>query len=337
MKFYFFMRNLLIPAHDLKSRKNSPAAKQHKKIKHCAFPKTEIFRVSFFLILSAFFSVATVFPQNFPEIPALESRDFLFSQYQQEVQESQKELFRENSAEPSFYSYKAKKGDSVITVAARCSIWQETLSTVNSIDTSSEPLEGKTIILPTANGLFIPENPNSSIEILLSNEHSEKISLGNSAAYKINGRLFFFIPGARFSPAERAYFLNPGMSMPLEKSILTSSYGKRKSPITGKWQFHRGIDLAAPEGTPVFACKSGTVKKIERGNRIYGNLIVLSHAGGLESYYAHLSAILTEEGSAVATGQKIGEVGSTGLATGPHLHFEIKQNGSAQNPEKFLK
>ena len=76
---------------------------------------------------------------------------------------------------------------------------------------------------------------------------------------------------------------------------------------------------------------------MERGNKIYGNHIVISHAGGMESSYAHLSEILVEEGESVATGQKIGKVGTTGLSTGPHLHFEIKQNGSSLNPGKYLK
>ena len=290
-----------------------------------------------FFIIGIFFSFFYVRAQNFPQIPSLESRDFLFSQYQQEVQQCQKDFFKSNTSTPAFYSYKAKKGDTVFTVAARCSIWQETLSTANSIENSGESLEGKTIILPSANGLFIPEFQNSSIEFLLANEHKEKISQGTFEQCKINGRIFYFIPGERFSPAERAYFLNPGMSMPLEKSILTSDYGKRQSPITGRWQFHKGIDLAAPAGTSVFACKIGTVKSVERGNRIYGNHIIISHAGGMESAYAHLSEILVEEGQSVSTGQKIGRVGTTGLSTGPHLHFEIKQNGSSLNPGKYLK
>lgn len=290
-----------------------------------------------FFILGAFFSFFYAQAQNFPQIPSLESRDFLFSQYQQEVQQSQKDFLRLKSSVPTFYSYKAKKDDTVFTVAARCSIWQETLSTLNSIENSGEILEGKTLVLPSANGLFIPESPNTSIEILLSNEHKEEISQEIFGQYKINGRIFYFVPGEKFSPAERAYFLNPGMSMPLEKSVLTSSYGKRQSPITGRWQFHKGIDLAAPEGAPVFACKSGTVKFIKQEDRIYGNHIIISHPGGMESLYAHLSELLVSEGETVSTGQKIGKVGTTGLSTGPHLHFEIKQNGSYLNPGKYLK
>lgn len=290
-----------------------------------------------FFILGTFFSLFYIWAQSFPQIPSLESRDFLFSQYQQEVQQCQKDFFKSNTSVPTFYSYKAKKGDTIFTVAARCSVWQETLSTANSIENSAELLEGKTIVLPSANGLFIPEFPATSIEFLLASEHKERIFQESFTKYKINERFFYFIPGERFSPAERAYFLNPGMSMPLEKSILTSDYGKRQSPITGRWQFHKGIDLAAPAGTAVFACKTGTVKSVERGNRIYGNHIVISHAGGMESSYAHLSEILVEEGEAVSTGQKIGKVGTTGLSTGPHLHFEIKQNGSSLNPGKYLK
>ena len=156
-----------------------------------------------FFIIGIFFSLFCVQAQTFPQIPFLESRDFLFSQYQQEVQQCQKDFFRSNTSVPTFYSYKAKKSDTIFTVAARCSIWQETLSTANSIENSGEVLEGKTIILPSANGLFIPESPATSIEFLLANEHKEKILQGTFEQYKINGKLFYFIPGERFSPAER--------------------------------------------------------------------------------------------------------------------------------------
>ncbi len=290
-----------------------------------------------FLFILLFLVQSYLWAQSFPTIPSLQSKDFLFSQYQQEVQQSNKDFAKTNVAYPTFYSYKATKDDSIFTIAARCNIWHETLSTINCISDSKESIAGKTLILPSCNGIFIPEYPNSAVEILLANEHKEKLSQDNVPRYKINNRTFYFLVGQRFSSAERAYFLNPGLSMPLEKSVLTSSFGNRKSPITGKWQFHKGIDLAAPKGTSVFACKSGTIKYIERNNYIYGNYIIISHAGGIESLYAHLSEILVEEDQLVSTSQQIGKVGDTGLATGPHLHFEIKQNGESLNPNKYLK
>lgn len=287
----------------------------------------------FFLLL---FSAACV-PQEYPEIPKLKSNDFLFAQYQQEVQDSSMEFARSNFCVPNFYTYTAQEGDTVISLAARCSILPETIATVNSIAESGEPLAGRKIILPTSNGLFVPELPETSAEVLLSNEHKDETAEGLYALYSISGRNFYFLHGVRFSPAQRAYFLNPGMSMPLEKSILTSAFGKRQSPITGKWHLHKGIDLAAPQGTAVLACKSGTVRSAEYGNRVYGNCIVIRHQGGMESLYAHLDEIAVTKGSAVFSGQKIGTVGLTGLTTGPHLHFEIKQNGAPLNPREYLK
>lgn len=283
------------------------------------------------------FCPALFFPQEYPEIPQLKSNDCLFSQYQQEVQDSSKELARSNFSVANFFTYTAQEGDTVLSLAARCSILYETLATANSIGESAEPLAGKKLILPTANGLFVPEIPQTSAELLLANEYKSKTAQGTYMLYTIGGRKFYFLHGVRFSPAQRAYFLNPGMSMPLENSILTSAFGKRQSPVTGKWHLHKGIDLAAPRGTSVLACKGGTVQSAEYGNRVYGNCIVIRHSGGMESLYAHLDEIAVKKEDAVSSGQKIGTVGMTGLTTGPHLHFEIKQNGSPLNPREYLK
>ena len=126
------------------------------------------------------------------------------------------------------------------------------------------------------------------------------------------------------------------MQLPLSKKIVTSGFGYRVSPITGKWKFHAGIDLAAPEGTEVYACKQGKVKTAAYSD-IYGNYIVLSHNNSTTSLYAHLSQILVQKNESVATGQKIGLTGTTGASTGPHLHFEVRENGTPMDPSKMIK
>lgn len=292
-------------------------------------------RVYIQIIIGLAFSTA-VFSEGFPEIPRLESRDALFSQYQQEVEQSQMLFYKAAAASPAFYTYRAKEGDTVFTLSARCSIWQETLATANSIEESGEVLEDRLLYLPTANGIFIAKEPVSSMEILLAAEYKTQIGNGNLSSYTLNDRQFYFLPGQRFSSTERSYFLDPSMVMPLEKSVLTSDYGERESPITGVWQFHRGVDLAAPLGSAVMACKSGIVERIEKDDRVYGNNITIKHSGGLRSLYAHLGDILVSEGDSVKTGQTVAKVGLTGLTTGPHLHFEITQNGSQVNPRDYV-
>ncbi len=275
--------------------------------------------------------------QVFPEIQELNSKDFLFVQYQQDVEESARELFREGKASTTFYSYYTKDKDTFFSIAARCCISQETLCTVNSIEDSLSLVPGMKLILPTVNGVFVAEEAKTGIDFLLKGRFASRISEGEGNEYIIDGKKFYFFSGEKFSSGERAFFLNPGMSLPLAKSTLTSEFGKRKSPITGKWSFHRGIDLASPLGSTVMSCKMGLVKKVTFGDSVYGNYIVIEHPNGIESLYAHLGEVLVTEGESVSTGQKIGKVGLTGLTTGPHLHFEVKQNGEALNPEKYLK
>jgi len=110
---------------------------------------------------------------------------------------------------------------------------------------------------------------------------------------------------------------------------VTSGYGMRWGAM------HQGIDIAPPHGTPVYAANSGTV--IFAGTQGgYGTMILVDHGGGFVTAYAHLSGIVAGNGTSVGRGQLIGYVGSTGNSTGPHLHFETRVNGAAQNPTNFL-
>lgn len=118
-------------------------------------------------------------------------------------------------------------------------------------------------------------------------------------------------------------------------TTVTSGYGWRTHPILGTRKMHTGIDIRAPEGARIVAVASGEV--IFSGDRGgYGNCIMIDHGNGLVSVYAHQSSLVVSEGARVRKGQKIGEVGSTGLSTGPHLHFEIRVNGDPRNPLNYL-
>lgn len=119
---------------------------------------------------------------------------------------------------------------------------------------------------------------------------------------------------------------------PVDGARLSSGFGMRFHPVLGYSRMHQGLDFAAPTGTPVVASASGTVVQAGWGGG-YGNLVVLRHQGGMLTRYAHLSRIAVKTGQSVAQGQRIGAVGSTGLSTGPHLHYEVWVAGKPVNPK----
>lgn len=155
--------------------------------------------------------------------------------------------------------------------------------------------------------------------------------------------LFVLAPPAKNSPtttgspstptsagAPGAANSNAPLRWPVAAPRLTSPFGKR-------WgKDHDGIDMAAPVGTPVYAAAAGTV--IYSGDQVrgYGNMVVIQHADGLVTVYAHNSLLLVHSGDGVAVGQEIARVGDTGRSTAPHLHFEVRRGENPQDPMQFL-
>jgi murein DD-endopeptidase MepM/ murein hydrolase activator NlpD len=119
------------------------------------------------------------------------------------------------------------------------------------------------------------------------------------------------------------------------EGVLTSEFGSRVHPLTGVSRHHSGIDISAPPGHPVLAAAAGRVGFAGWQNG-YGMTIELDHGEGWTTLYAHLSGIGVVEGQSLAAGEEIGAVGSTGASSGPHLHFEVRQDGAAQDPLALL-
>ncbi len=117
--------------------------------------------------------------------------------------------------------------------------------------------------------------------------------------------------------------------------VVSSPFGLRADPFTGEKRLHKGIDLAMPKGSPISAVAAGKVVYSGHANG-YGNTVVLDHGNGIITRYAHNQVNLVSVGDAVEAGQEIALVGSTGRSTGPHLHFEVLQNGTAVDPSPFL-
>ncbi len=125
-------------------------------------------------------------------------------------------------------------------------------------------------------------------------------------------------------------------SSPVAAAYNSSSFGWRRDPFTKRRAFHSGLDFTANTGTPIYAAGDGVVSFAKR-TRGYGRLVKVDHGSGLETRYAHASKLLVKAGERVSKGQVIAKVGSTGRSTGPHLHYEIRLNGVALDPRKYLK
>lgn len=118
---------------------------------------------------------------------------------------------------------------------------------------------------------------------------------------------------------------------------ITSPFGWRKHPVTGVKKFHYGVDLRAPEGTPLVAVTGGVIERVWENNIGGKQVLLRGDISNLRFGYSHLSDVHVKEGERVSKGQVIGLSGSTGMATGPHLHFSVKdEKGNFLNPEKFF-
>jgi murein DD-endopeptidase MepM/ murein hydrolase activator NlpD len=116
---------------------------------------------------------------------------------------------------------------------------------------------------------------------------------------------------------------------------ITCPYGSRRDPFSGEGAYHTGMDLGAPRGSQVSASADGTVEAAGWSNG-YGQLVVIDHGNGYETYYGHLSRIDVIEGQSIRQGEHVGAVGSSGRSTGPHLHYEVRVGGVPINPYRFL-
>lgn len=139
---------------------------------------------------------------------------------------------------------------------------------------------------------------------------------------------------ARMNALERGLENVPRVR-PASYAAMTSGFGYRRDPFTGAPALHSGLDFAGPAGAPIYAAAKGRVSFV--GQKAgYGNVVEISHGNGLITRYAHMSKFAARPGQAVAAGAVIGAIGSSGRSTGPHLHFEVRNNDRAMNPRLFL-
>jgi murein DD-endopeptidase MepM/ murein hydrolase activator NlpD len=237
----------------------------------------------------------------------------------------------------SWGNYKVRRGDTVSGIAADHHISIDAIIASNGIANVKRLREGETLRIPNMDGIPYTVKKGDSIGKISGAMGVPKEAILDANDIQddtiVQGTVLF-IPGARMKREELKMAMGDLFIYPV-RGRLTSPFGWRNDPISGVRRHHAAVDLAAPTGTPIKAAQDGKVSVVGF-NATYGRFVILEHGGGYQTMYAHMSVVSVKQGLSVIQGAKIGEVGSTGYSTGPHLHFAIYKNGRAVDPLAFL-
>ena len=212
--------------------------------------------------------------------------------------------------------------------------YEERTRTVTGED-GTETEESYTVAIPVTDMVKVYSNIENTLHLEISAEQkSNADSVYNLARYGVAGGSEGWIPGADVPFIGADGFCSP-IGSGWERRV-TSEFGNRVDPITGKRKGHGGMDLAVPTGTPIRAALGGTVVVSKYNAGGYGYYVMIDHGNGLATLYGHCSKLLAKVGQTVEAGDIIALSGSTGRSTGPHLHFEARVNGERTNPRAYL-
>ena len=233
--------------------------------------------------------------------------------------------------------YIVERGDTVSGIAYKFNLDMSTIISFNGIGNVRRLQAGVELQIPPVDGVMHLVKGRESLSVIASSygvDLEPILDINNIDTEVIHEGDKLFVPNAAMSYVTYHKAMGDLFIYPVRGS-LSSGFGTRKDPFTGLWTTHRGYDLVSTMGTPVKASNEGRVIYTGR-NSLYGKYVLLSHQGGFQTLYAHLSKWVVSEGQWVDQKQKIAEVGNTGRSTGPHLHFSIYHNGDALDPGKYL-
>ena len=238
----------------------------------------------------------------------------------------------------TYQTYRVKAGDMIGFIADAFDVTQDTIISVNNIRQSRLIQPGQYLKIPSMPGIIYTVKKNGETPATIAEKYkvnAEKCANANyvSLDTELKAGTSLFIPDAELDWATRQEINGDLFKKPIHARYwLSSKYGWRDSPFNaGKRTFHGGIDMAIASGTPVYAALDGSVSATGY-NATYGNYVIITHHSGYKTLYGHLSSINCRKGNFVYTNTMIGRVGSTGMSTGPHLHFTVYKNGKTINP-----
>ncbi len=246
----------------------------------------------------------------------------------------------DDSMTVSYFSYRVRSGDMIGKIAEAFDVTSDTIISVNNIRNSRLLQIGDYLKIPTMPGiLYTVKKDGETVDTIAEKYKIDaiKCSAINHIALDsaINAGSTLFVPDAELDWVTRQEINGDLFRKPIRARWYRSSrFGWRESPFTGARSYHSGVDMACPMGTLIYAALPGKVTSTGY-NATYGNYVIIAHHSGYKTLYGHMSAILCHSGQYVTQDSRIGKVGSTGLSTGPHLHFTVFKNGKQVNPENL--
>lgn len=243
--------------------------------------------------------------------------------------------------------YVVQSGDTIFGIAAQFGLAPETIMWANGRFVEDNPdllRVGQELVILPVDGVYHQVGGNDTVETIAAAYKVEPASIINyplneldpNDAHVVAGQ-WLIVPGGTKPYIPRTVVAYSG-PIPEDASKGSGTFGwPAAGQITqGYWDRHRALDVGAWNGAPVLAADSGYVVAAGWDDSGYGRMVVIDHGNGFQTVYAHLQVYYVEVGDSVAKGEQIGEVGSTGNSSGPHLHFEMRQNGVQRNPFGFL-
>ena len=241
------------------------------------------------------------------------------------------------------HRHRVTSGDSLESIARQYNLLPTTLQGLNPHARTGKIASGSELLIPPFNGIQVKVSPGSNWRDL-----AEQFGVRADVLFEVNGcqqnPSVVFVPGVNWSPNRPTFAIASGITgypLPQTASVVVN-YGWRVQPETGQVSFHSGIDLFAAPGTPVLSAAGGTVAFSGQQDN-YGILVVVNHAQGRQTRYAHLSSSTVTLGQQVKQGEQLGTTGMTGQpdSNQPHLHFEVRHNSSlgwvAEDPTPYFR
>ncbi len=241
----------------------------------------------------------------------------------------------------TYWTYRIRSGDMIGLIAEKYDISQDTLISVNNIRASRLIQPGQYIKIPSEEGILYTVKKDGETPATISEKYevdAVKCAFVNKMELDspLKAGSSIFVPGAEMDSITLSEINGDLFRKPIHGWYrLTSYFGWRPSPFTGRRSWHGGLDMACPMWTKIYAAMDGRVA--ETGyNNTYGNYVIINHGNGYKTLYGHMVRIDCSKGQWVGTNTVIGRVGSTGASTGPHCHFTVFKRGKMVNPLNLL-